>query len=506
MSLFLPDRTTLISLVSGLLLALCWPRVDATHLCWIALVPLLLVMENRPFRSGFAAGVGFFSLLLYWLNIVMTTFGKLPAPLSLVVYLLLVAYLSLYIAAATWASSRVREKLGLPYAATLPIFWVACEFLRSFVFTGFPWGSLGYALVESSTLLQAADLFGVYGLSALIVFVNAVLAAFIVAGRRHSSWPWRLAATAVLLLALTVGYGRWRLAELPDESERQLAVGLIQGNIEQGQKWNPDLQQRIVTTYADLSLRAAKMGAKLLIWPESATPVFFQDGGPLAEQVSAIPERSGGSSLLFGSPAYTWVNRERRFLNSAYLLDGEGVLMGRSDKIHLVPFGEYVPMARFLPFVHKLVEGIGDFSPGTVSPLPLNQSLFGVLVCYEAIFPEIARDYVNSGSDLLVNITNDAWYGRSSAPFQHLAIARMRAVENRVWLARAANTGISAIIAPSGEVIASTLLFTPDVLNAQVGLGSAPTLYKSFGDTPAILSLLLGLFWLIRTRQHYSAN
>ena len=235
-----------------------------------------------------------------------------------------------------------------------------------------------------------------------------------------------------------------------------------------------------------------------MIWPESATPFFFQEGGPLAAEVASVPLRTG-AELLFGSPAYRIDNRRYRFLNSAYLLSRKGEVLGRSDKIHLVPFGEYVPLKRFLPFVDKLVVGIGDFSPGTVSPLPMDGHKIGVLVCYEAIFPELAREYVRMGSDLLVNITNDAWFGASSAPFQLLAMSRFRAVENRIWVARAANTGISALIAPSGAITAESAIFRRLALRGRVGLGARPTLYTRAGDLLPVLALLLGLWWLARS-------
>jgi len=170
-------------------------------------------------------------------------------------------------------------------------------------------------------------------------------------------------------------------------------------------------------------------------------------------------------------------------------------LLGRSDKIHLVPFGEYVPLSSFLPFVNNLVAGIGDYSPGEINPLPIQGHQLGVLVCYEVIFPELARDYVRQGSDLLVNITNDAWFGRSSPPWQHLAMARFRAVENRVWLVRAANTGVSAIVAPSGRIVDQTRLFETSTLAGKAGQGAKPRLDSHMGDT-GHSRLPRGLYWL----------
>jgi apolipoprotein N-acyltransferase len=256
--------------------------------------------------------------------------------------------------------------------------------------------------------------------------------------------------------------------------------------------------QATVDRYRDLSLAAAReFTPELIIWPESATPFYYQDQSPLGAEVRQVAIRSQ-AALLFGSPAYEKRDDGRwHFLNSAFLLDAKGETLGRGDKVHLVPFGEYVPLKKILPFVNKLVEGIGDFSPGIIRPMRLGEHRIGLLVCYEGIFPELARAYVNQGSDLLVNVTNDAWYGYSSAPYQHLSMARFRAIENRIWLVRAANTGISAFIDPSGRIGGATPIFVTLSTTAKVGLGSRPTLYRSIGDALPLAFLLLCVYWFL---------
>ncbi len=499
---FLPDRCLVYAAFSGLLLALAFPSPGLSGLAWVGLVPLLLSMQRRPFNSGFCAGLVFFAIVLYWLNIVMTTYGGLSPVLSVAAYLLLAAYLALFFGTATWAACRLREKLGYPYLLTLPVLWVALEFLREFLLTGFPWASLGYSQ-QSLWMIQSADLFGVYGLSCLLVFANCVIAAVLHAGRRRDRrlMPVRpLLLLAVLMLG-TAGYGSYRLGQDLDWRETSLEAAVIQGNIDQAIKWNPAFKGKTIAGYRSLSHQAHRAGATdLLIWPEAATPFYFQQGGPLADLVRQLP-RETGAHLLFGSPAYVAKQGDHQSLNSAFLLSPQGKLLGRSDKVHLVPFGEYVPLKPFLPFIDKLVVGIGDFSPGKIEPLDLNGHALGVLVCYEAIFPGLARDYVNSGSDLLVNITNDAWFGRSSAPAQHLAMVRLRAVENRIWIARAANTGISAFISPSGRITGTTGLFETTYLTARVGLGAQPGLYARMGDLLPGAFLLISLMWLVQTRR-----
>lgn len=503
---FLPDKTTLWSLAAGLVLALSFPKADVASLAWVALVPLLLIMEERPFRSGFVAGVGFFGLVLYWLNIVMVTYGKMNPAFSVAAYLLLVSYLALYFGTATWAACRLREKLGLSPMLTLPVLWVALEFLRSFLLTGFPWALLGYSQQAHLPLIQSADLFGVYGLSFLLVLSNAVIAEALRAlgsGEGLGKIPWRGIVALGLLFFLNLGYGYWRLGQHPDLRRKTLQTALIQGDIDQALKWNPAFQKTTVDRYRDFSVAASrKKPVKLIIWPESATPFYFQSGGPLSREVRRVPPHTG-AFLLFGSPAYQKINGRYKYYDSAFLLSPTGRVLGRSDKIHLVPFGEYVPLKRFLPFINKLVVGIGDFSPGTVNPLPLDGNKIGVLVCFEGIFPGLARNYVNEGSDLLVNISNDAWFGHSSAPYQLLDMVRFRAVENRVWVARAANTGISALIAPSGRIVARTPIFKTLYLDGKVGLGAAPTLYSRLGDVLPTLCLIVGVFWLVQTRRRY---
>jgi len=502
---FLPDKITCVSALSGLLLACSFPLPDFPLLAWFGLVPLVLVMQKRPFKSGFVAGVVFFAVTLYWLNIVMTTYGHLPLLLSFLLYLLLAAYLALYWGVASWAACRLKEFKGYAFALTLPVFWVALEFLREFLLTGFPWATLGYSQHDWLPMVQSADLFGVYGLSYLLILCNAAIAdCFLLKSSRSlQGRPWKALAVTLLLLLVNYVYGTWCLQLDPDTRAESLQVAVVQGNIPQDHKWRPDNQVNTVQTYHDLSLRAERTSANdLIIWPEAAMPFYFQDGGPLTNSVAKLVKETD-TPLLFGSPAYHRDSGSLRFLNSAFLLSPEAELRGRSDKVHLVPFGEYVPLGKFLPFVNKLVAGIGDFSPGEINPLSIGDHNLGVMICYEVVFPELAREYVRQGSDLLVNITNDAWFGDSSAPWQHLAMARFRAIENRVWLARAANTGISAFISPSGRVVEQTKLFETTFLTADVGMGARPRLYSHMGDLIPGAFLLICLIWLVQTRRRF---
>ncbi|MEA3544117.1 MAG: apolipoprotein N-acyltransferase [Thermodesulfobacteriota bacterium] len=496
MQLIAPDRNLIVAAGSGLLLAAAFPRPDLFPLAWVALVPLLLVMRHRPYASGLTAGAVFFATVLYWLNFVMTTYGGLQPVFSLLAYLFLIIYLAFYFGLATWLACRLETVLKLPYLLTLPPLWVALEYLRGTLFTGFPWAIIGYSQQNFSLAIQSSDVTGVYGVSLMLVAVNCAIAGIIATPKSRLAW---LGVAATVMISIShFGYGVWREAQPLDQRTEQLQVALIQGNIDQGQKWAPENRQFSIDRYRSLSVQALETQPDLVIWPEAATPFFLQDQSELAMQVKQLPGQLN-ASLLVGSPAYRQLSSdEYQYYNSAFLLSPAGEELGRSDKIHLVPFGEYVPLGRLLAFIDKLVVGVGDFSPGQVRPLPLNGHHLGVLICYEAIFPPLAREYVRQGSHFLVNLTNDAWFGHSSAPYQHLAMTRFRAIENRIWIARAANTGISALISPSGNIALSSPIFEPLQLSGLVGLGAEATFYTQFGDIFAYVCLgISGVFLVI---------
>jgi len=494
-------RDYLLAAVSGVLLALSFPKAELWFLAWIAFVPLLLACgqksAKKAARLGFTAGLVAYGGILYWINIVVTTYGKLPLPVSVCLYLILAAYLAGYFAVLCFLVRRAEEK-GIPAVLSFPFLWVGLEYLRSFLLTGFPWASLGYSQYRILPLVQLADLTGVYGISFLIALANVVayllLRKFAKKGE-DDVYPVRSAAVLVVLLAVVLVYGSLRL-RVPETGE-PLKVSLIQGNIDQGIKWDPDFMEATIAIYERLTRQAAAGGADLVVWPESATPFFFQEESPQSFRIKALA-REIRSSLLIGSPAYEEGFSRRRLFNSAFLVSPQGEVLGRSDKVHLVPFGEYVPLAKLLPFVHKLVVGVGDFSPGDkITPLITAKGKLGVLVCFEGIFPELSRQYVRKGAEVLVNITNDAWYGRSSAPYQHLSMSVFRAVENRVPLVRAANTGITAIIDKNGRIGRSTGLFEESFLNGEVRPGSGGTFYTRFGDVFALFCLAVSLFVVV---------
>jgi len=491
-------------LVSGLLFALAFPKVQLGWLAWLALVPLFSVMEKQPWRAGFSAGLVFFAAMLYWLNNVMTTFGHLPLPLSVVIYLLLVVYLAAYWGATCWCACYIERCLKLPLALVLPVVWLVFEYVRNYALSGFPWGNIAYSQTPYLTLIQSADLGGVYVMVALLVLVNYAIAKLLQALRCRGVLPWRLLVIVATLWLVNYAYGVWRIHNDVNSQiqDRAVRVALIQGNVQQSLKWQPRHLSTTLDNYRQLSAMVDR--PELLIWPESATPFFFQDSGLKSDMVRAVA-RERQSLLLFGSPAYTMQHtgeqKRYRYLNSAYLLSLQGQVLGRSDKVHLVPFGEYVPLSNVLSFVNKLAHGVGDFVAGVKHLLPMADHQLGVLVCYEAIFPDIARDQVKRGAQLLVNITNDSWFGDSSAPWQHLDMTRWRAVENRVWIARCANSGVSAFINPVGEVTQQSQLFSRETVVEEVYFADDTSLYTHTGDTVPLLLCVVVLVWLLQSRK-----
>jgi apolipoprotein N-acyltransferase len=490
-------RDYLLAVITGVLLTLSFPKAEISFLAWIAFVPLLIACGHKnPVKAGklgFVAGLVSYGGILYWINIVVTTFGKLPLVVSICVYLMLVAYLAAFFFLLFFLVRKAEQK-GLPIVLSFPFLWVGLEFIRSFLLTGFPWASLGYTQYRILPLIQVAGITGVYGISFLLVLANSVIYLAIRARNKSQGvgYPYRSATVFLVLLATVLLYGSYRLRQ--PQTGVPLKVALIQGNIDQGIKWDPAFMEETILIYERLSRQAAAGGVDLVVWPESAAPFFFQTAGPASERITSLA-REIHAPVIFGSPAFDDTSNRRRYFNSAFLVSSSGDVLGRSDKLHLVPFGEYVPLAKLLPFVQKLVEGVGDFSPGdSLATLQLAKGTIGVLVCFEGIFPELSRRYVREGAELLVNITNDGWYGRSSAPYQHLSMAVLRAVENGVPLVRAANTGISAIIDKKGNISHTTPLFKECFLTGEVLLGQGGTIYTRFGDVFALVSLGVSIF------------
>lgn len=496
--------------LSGILLASAFPRFDLGPLAFFALAPLFFALygekPQKAFWTGLLTGCIFYLLSLSWITHTMTVYGGLPWPVSALVLFALALYLSLYFALFAFFFAKAQDRSGLFQATFAASLWTALEYLRTYLLTGFPWNLLGYSQYRNLPLIQITAYTGVYGVSFLIVFVNASIA--------YALRPpfWRREALPSLLISVLLllsAFGSsW--AVLPWQSKGgELKVSLLQGNIDQGVKWDQAHQAATLETYRRLTLEAAKEDPALIVWPETATP-FFLRGHPLGGQVFRTAQEAG-AFLLIGSPDWDGdlpaalerkAGERQRYFNSAFLVSPEGLVIDKYDKIHMVPFGEYVPLKQILFFVQRMAYGIGDFSGGnryTAFSLPIGR--FSVMICYEAIFPDQVRRFVLGGADFLVNITNDAWFGLSSAPYQHLAMAAFRAVENRVYLIRSANTGISAIVDPQGRIVEATDLFVRVVLNGTIHLRAGETFYTHYGDLFALACVAFSLATILSLKR-----
>jgi len=503
-------RDFLLCFVSGILLILSFPNFDLEFLAWFALVPLFYAVEGKgvyhSFKLGFFTGFISFLGILYWIIVAVHTYGNVPLVLSGLILLLLVIYLSLFIGAFTFLTRLIQIRSEIQTIFFTPFLWVALEYLRSFLLTGFPWAYLGHTQYLNLPFIQIADITGVYGLSFVILFVNATLF-----GVLHQ-WPKKtfplkeVAITVLVLLGFLIyGYVKMKHVDREAIQSASLRVGLVQGNIDQSIKWNESFQLETLKIYGRLSMRVAEDKPDLIIWPETATPFFFQEAKEFQPIVLEIPQKTN-AFLLFGTPFYKIEGGKVNYYNSAFLVSPSKELIGKYDKIHLVPFGEYVPLRKLLFFIESSIgEGIGNFKPGkgTIN-LSLPQGKFGILICFEIIFPDLCRRFVKDGADFLVTITNDAWFGKTSAPYQHLSIATFRAIETRVFIARAANTGISAFIDPKGKILQQGDLFTEEAMNGTIRLMKEKTFYTLYGDIFAWicsgLSILLLGYSLIQNR------
>jgi apolipoprotein N-acyltransferase len=494
-------KDILLSLLSGILLILSFPNLDLEFLAWFALVPLFLSIEGKgtfhSFLLGFLTGIVSFLGVLYWIIVAVHTYGNIPLIISVFILLLLVLYLSLFSGVFTFLIRYIQMRLRLQTILFAPLLWVSLEYLRSFFLTGFPWANLGYTQYLNLPFIQMADITGTYGLSFVILLVNATLFEVI------HQWPQKafpvrqVVIAGVILLGFLI-YGYVKMGAVDRQTPRQpsLKVGLVQGNIDQSIKWDDSFQRETLRIYERLSLKVAEEKPDLIIWPETATPFFFQEAREYQPIVLDIPARTN-AYLLFGTPAFKIERGKINHYNSAFLASPSKELIGAYDKIHLVPFGEYVPLSDLLFFIGSLGEGIGNFKSGKkIYNFPLPQSKFGVLICFEIIFPDLCRRFVKEGADFLVTITNDAWFGKTSAPYQHFAIAVFRAVENRVFIARAANTGISGFIDPTGRILRQGGIFTTEAMNGTIRLSKQKTFYTLYGDVFAWICSALSLFLL----------
>jgi len=481
----LPARTRVpLLLVAALVGAAAYPHIDWWLGAWLFLAPVfalgIVSPPRRALADGWLHGAVFFMVLLRWLDHTFGNYSAIPWPLSWLPIAALAGYCGLYVGAVSAGLAWLAPRIGAGWAlAATPTLWVAGEWLRGWLMDGFPWGLLGYSQHAVLPVIQIAELGGVYGVSLVLVAANAALAGLAALGWRRAL-PGLAGAAALVVATLGFGFAALRALEA-DAGAPRVPIAVIQPNVEQTLKWNPAHRAEILGRYERLTREAARGRPAAVLWPETAAPILLRADPPLLAHLVALAGELG-TPLLVGS-----VDRQETprpaFLNSAFLLTGRGIT-AKYDKIHLVPFGEYVPLSALIGFVRSWAEFISDFAAGErVTVFPLGTASFGTVICYEVIFPELFRQFVAGGAAFMANITNDAWFGETSGPWQHLGALPLRAVENRVAIARAANTGISAFVEPTGRISAWLPLGETGVLAQTVALRRGPaTLYTRYGD------------------------
>jgi apolipoprotein N-acyltransferase len=488
----------LYGILSGLLLTLSLPKPDLYPLAWIALVPWLLVLLRDPNPRpvafvSYVAGFVFFTGTFYWMTETMIIYGGLSyisavgiGLLFAVVYSLcfLVFGLGLHLAITRFGPR------GIFIAAPL---WVTIELIRTyFFFSGFPWMLSGYALVPYMGILQIVTVTGIYGLSFIATAVNSAVAYAIV--QRSKAW---LAATAAAVVVM------WFLPILGEtRSGDPVPVRIVQTNISLNQPWVQPEAGHLLDELGTLST-SNESKPRLVVWPETPAPFYLSDDADFRARMQGIARKAGAYFLV----GYIGMLGEDPS-NSAALLSPEGNVISRYDKMHLVPFGEYIPLKRLLFFAESFTKQVGNFAAGTEYTIsPVDGHRISTAICYESIFPDLMRRFVKQGSELFVLITNDGWFGESSAPFQHLRMGVVRAVENRRYMVRDANTGISAIIDPYGRIESSTRIGVRTILDGTAHFRSDLTFYTRYGDVFAYANALAAVIAIaIAAKENHHAR
>lgn len=452
------------------MLILSFPGFNLWIFAWFAFVPIFFatraLSKFKTFLLFYLCGLIFWFATIYWL-----------VHVTLLGLIILVFYLSLYFGFFGLIFRNYQLPITNYRLLFIPTAWVVLEYIRAHLFSGFPWELLGYSQYLNLPIIQIADITGAYGISFLIILANISI---------YSSFD-RIKKIIPFLIALLVilAYGYFKIYQPSTAAERSdIKVSVIQANIAQELKWNPSAKAYILQSYELLSGEAAKDEPELIVWPEAASPGIMGEEDWVFEGISGVAKKLK-TPLLIG----TVTKETENYFNSALLINKEGEISGRYDKLHLVPFGEYIPLKKYLPFLETVVP-IGDITPGKdYKVFTEKDAKFGVLICFEDLFPELSRQFVKSGAGFLINITNDAWYKKTQAGYQHLQCSVFRAVENRVFVVRSANTGVSAFINPSGEIISTVRdskareIFVRGLISEKVSPISGPlTFYCRFGD------------------------
>jgi len=503
-------RRTLFAFCSALLLVLAFPRFDLEFIAWFALIPLFFALSSRSLKAGFALcflhGLVFLMGVFSWINAV--------AAYQVIDFVLSGVYLATYFGLFGLCFVFVSRYATIPGYLSAPALWVVMEYCRShFLFLNLPWAILGHSQYLNVPVIQVASLTGVYGISFLIVLVNAAGARLLLdwtamRGNPLTATTWPLvksALPALMALVVALTYG---IAELSTEPEGpSVPIGVIQPNIPQGDKWNPLLQERNLAVHLELTKEVVRQGRpRLIVWPEAATQRLVQHDLHLRAVLSELAQEIQTALLIGSSPHPKFYPREYQgtdSTNSAVLFSDRGVLEQQYSKVRLVPFAEYLPYRDRFPWPLRFTKGVNHFVPGSdYTVFALGDLRFSALICWETIFPDLVREFARRGVHFLVNIGNEARFMDTAAPHQFLAMTVFRAVEHHIAIVRSINTGVSAIIDPRGRIVGKVEdrgrdTFVKGYVTAAVPVSSARTFYTRFGDVfvYACLALSAWLLW-----------
>jgi apolipoprotein N-acyltransferase len=484
-----------LAILSGLLLILPFPKFDLEFLAWIALVPLLLALREKSLKAAFClsylTGMIFLMGTFYWINVINGC--------GVIEFLQMGIYLSLYFGLFGLLFTAVTKRNRFYAILWGPALWISLEYLRSHAgFLALPWSLLGHSQYMNLPLIQISAFTGVYGVSFLIVMVNIALSE-IIANKDRAIKP------AVVTLSLVIVVFAYGFIVLSDESAQStVPVTVIQGNIPQDIKWKRPYWNKNFDKHEALTREAlAGQETSLIVWPESAVPGPFPYNQAMFKKMKVLAE-AVQTNFLIGTSARPKIDKNNKsrkgkdFFNSALLLSAEGQVTGQYNKIHPLPFAEYLPWREWFPWPSRYKE-ITDYTQGREYTLfDLNQARFGVLICWENIFPDIVRRFVRDGAQFIVNITNEGWFGETAAPYQFLAMNVFRAVENGVTIVRAANTGISGFIDPRGRLIGKVSkdgkdIFIDGFLTRNIPLSQGKTFYTLYGDIFVFFNIIFVL-------------
>jgi apolipoprotein N-acyltransferase len=497
----MPFRLAL-SLLSGVLFAHAFPATAQGWLSFIALAPLLIAVvraasTREAFFQGWLAQTTAWLFMVPWVVRVMSYYGGLPYAVGVLLLVAMTLILGLY--GALFAVLVRRFRLGVAFAPWLlvPLAWAGVEYLRTYFLTGFPWNLIATTLIEYPSFTQIDRFAGPYFTGALVVVPATVMAWWLT---QKPAAIARVVTGGSLGILILVWWGTGLVASKlnarPNAADPMTAA-LLQPNITQQMRWDAENTIAIYRKMMDMTERAAKNGAQLVVWPESTIPASYTETAFFREAIEAVSKQYS-IDIILGSVA-TDPARPNRIWNSAFLASN-GATVGHYDKIRLVPFGEYVPLRRMLFFAEKLVHAVGEFEFGTNDTPLVGKGRYGPAICYEVVYPQIARTQVKNGAEVIVTITNDAWYDGTSAPAQHLWQARLRAIETDRYLLRSATTGISAFVDPTGRVLESIPMGKDGIIYAKFQPRTTLTPYVRFGDWFAWVACTVVLIALFRRR------